>query len=117
MFAPKSSQIREVRSLRLTDKTWEDLGKLAAEQEMTRADLIEEILAPQRRFTDQVTRLAKQVQSLAASLADAQKRIEQLEQAEAKREKAGRMAFAQDPLDAIYNKHYGGDKAKGKSRS
>lgn len=42
-FAPKSSQIREVRSLRLTDKTWKALGEAAELKGITRADLIEEL--------------------------------------------------------------------------
>ncbi len=44
-FAPKSSQIREVRSLRLTNKTWEALGEAAELKGITRADLIEELVA------------------------------------------------------------------------
>ncbi len=42
-FAPKSSQIRGVRSLRLTDKTWKALGEAAELKGITRADLIEEL--------------------------------------------------------------------------
>jgi hypothetical protein len=42
-FAPKSSQIREVRSLRLTSKTWKLLGDTAESRGITRADLIEEL--------------------------------------------------------------------------
>ncbi len=41
-FAPKSDENREVRSLRLTDTTWEKLGELAASRSITRSDLIEE---------------------------------------------------------------------------
>ena len=43
-FAPKSPQTREVRSLRLTDNTWGVLGKVAGSRDITRADLIEEIV-------------------------------------------------------------------------
>lgn len=43
-FAPKSSQIREVRSLRLTDKTWKVLGEAASQKGITRADLVEELV-------------------------------------------------------------------------
>lgn len=42
-FAPKSSQIREVRSLRLTGSTWKILGEAAESKGVTRADLIEEL--------------------------------------------------------------------------
>lgn len=41
-FAAKSDEIRNVRSLRLTDTTWEILGKLANERCITRADLLED---------------------------------------------------------------------------
>ncbi len=44
-FAPKSSQIREVRSIRLTSKTWKTLGDAAESKGITRADLIEELAA------------------------------------------------------------------------
>jgi predicted DNA-binding ribbon-helix-helix protein len=41
-FAAKSDEIRQVRSLRLTDKAWSNLEKLAKLRSITRADLIEE---------------------------------------------------------------------------
>jgi hypothetical protein len=46
-FAVKSDEPRHVRSIRLTDSTWEKLGQLADEKStsercITRADLIEE---------------------------------------------------------------------------
>ena len=41
-FAQKSEEYRHVRSIRLTDKTWDALGKLTEERGITRADLIEE---------------------------------------------------------------------------
>ena len=40
-FTSKSSQFRKVRTVRLTDSTWEKLGQAAAEMGMTRADFIE----------------------------------------------------------------------------
>lgn len=43
-FIQKSSQPRFVRSIRLTDNTWEYLGQLASQQCITRADLIEEFV-------------------------------------------------------------------------
>jgi hypothetical protein len=42
-FAAKSNEIRQVRSIRLTDKAWDNLGKLAELRSITRADLIEEL--------------------------------------------------------------------------
>lgn len=41
-FLPKSEEMRKVRSIRLTDSTWEKLGDLANERSITRADLLEE---------------------------------------------------------------------------
>jgi len=41
-FTSKSEDIRQVRSIRLTDSTWDTLGKLADQRSITRADLIEE---------------------------------------------------------------------------
>jgi predicted DNA-binding ribbon-helix-helix protein len=42
-FAFKSNTHRLVRSIRLTDKTWNILGEIAGSRSITRADLIEEI--------------------------------------------------------------------------
>ena len=41
-FLPKSDENRQVRSIRLTDATWNALGELASDRSITRADLIEE---------------------------------------------------------------------------
>jgi hypothetical protein len=43
-FAAKSAEHREVRSLRLTDSTWEKLGTAANSRCITRADLVEQIV-------------------------------------------------------------------------
>lgn len=40
-FAQKNDEYRSVRSLRLTDSTWETLGSVAQSQGITRADLLE----------------------------------------------------------------------------
>ena len=42
-FAAKSEAHREVRSIRLTDVTWQQLGEVADAQSLTRADLIEHL--------------------------------------------------------------------------
>jgi len=42
-FASKSDEPREVRSIRLTDSTWQKLGEVADLRRITRADLIEEL--------------------------------------------------------------------------
>lgn len=44
-FVPKSNGFRQVRSMRLTDATWEALGNAAESRCITRADLIEEMVA------------------------------------------------------------------------
>lgn len=41
-FTAKSDENREVRSLRLTETTWQRLGELANRRHITRADLIEQ---------------------------------------------------------------------------
>lgn len=41
-FLPKSNDYRQVRSIRLTDSSWEALGELASNRGITRADLLEE---------------------------------------------------------------------------
>ncbi len=43
-FKQKGDQPRKVRSLRLTDQCWEQLGEISETQSLTRADLIEEIV-------------------------------------------------------------------------
>lgn len=43
-FAPKSKEHRYVRSIRLTDTTWEKIGFAADKRRITRADLIEQMV-------------------------------------------------------------------------
>ena len=43
-FSNKSDSDRQVRSIRVTDEIWEKFGKMAAQQGITRADLLEEIV-------------------------------------------------------------------------
>jgi|688.fasta_scaffold969236_1 hypothetical protein len=40
-FAPKSTAERKVRSIRATDRTWDDFGFEADKRRITRADLLE----------------------------------------------------------------------------
>jgi hypothetical protein len=42
-FAPKSSEPRHVRTIRLTDTTWEKIGYAADKRRITRADLVEQM--------------------------------------------------------------------------
>jgi predicted DNA-binding ribbon-helix-helix protein len=44
-FSAKGEERREVRSIRLTDSTWEKLGNIADERGITRADLIEDMMS------------------------------------------------------------------------
>jgi hypothetical protein len=41
-FAPKSDSERKVRSIRATDRTWNDFGFEADKRRITRADLLEQ---------------------------------------------------------------------------
>ena len=43
-FTLKANQPRQVRSIRLTAKTWEILGEIAHQRGITRADLIENLI-------------------------------------------------------------------------
>ncbi len=43
-FIQKSDEPRKVRSVRLTDVAWNELGRIANERDITRADLIEELI-------------------------------------------------------------------------
>ena len=43
-FTLKSHQKRKMRSLRLTDQTWEKIGAIAQSRGLTRADLIEDLV-------------------------------------------------------------------------
>lgn len=42
-FAPKSNEPRHVRTIRLTDTTWEKMGYAADKRCITRADLVEQM--------------------------------------------------------------------------
>ena len=44
-FSNKSDSDRQVRSIRVTDEIWEKFGEMAAQRSITRADLLEEIVA------------------------------------------------------------------------
>ncbi|MEB3358612.1 MAG: hypothetical protein VKK04_17940 [Synechococcales bacterium] len=43
-FQPKSDEDRKVRSIRATDSAWESLGDLAESHNMSRADLVEQLV-------------------------------------------------------------------------
>lgn len=72
-FASKSSQIREVRSVRLTNRTWKVLGDVAESKNITRADLIEEWVdsgAIDQSNCNEVEKLKAEIAELAAEKAD-----------------------------------------------
>jgi|GEM_PF-2858916 archaellum component FlaC len=69
-FAPKSSERREVRTLRVTDKTWQVLGGIAQSMDITRADLFEELVASGAieqwgSVKNEIEHLKKELQELA----------------------------------------------------
>lgn len=45
LFTQIGDEQRKVRSLRLTDTTWDTLGRIAESKKATRADLVEELSA------------------------------------------------------------------------
>ena len=53
-FAPKSNEPRHVRTIRLTDTTWEKMGYVADKRRITRADLVEQ-MAEDGLFNDEPT--------------------------------------------------------------
>jgi hypothetical protein len=55
-FANKGEEKREVRSIRLTDSTWEKLGELATKRGITRADLIEEMMDTSNQPPDSINK-------------------------------------------------------------
>lgn len=116
-FASKSSQPREVKSLRVTDETWTELGDLANLQGVTRADLVEQwvaqfkeleaqkksVLDENEELKHQVAVLAEQLATVQLTLAQTQEKLSQMESAQEK---------VTDPLDRIYDKWYGNGQKK-----
>jgi len=60
-FALKNKEYRLVRSLRLTDSTWEKLGTAAQLSGMTRADWLEELIRKDEQLKPSNTRLEEAV--------------------------------------------------------
>jgi macrodomain Ter protein organizer (MatP/YcbG family) len=59
-FIQKSDEPRLVRSIRLTDLTWQTIGRAASRQEMTRADLLEQLVEDGFFSTDTFERRLEQ---------------------------------------------------------
>ena len=51
-FTNKSDSDRRVRSIRVTDETWEKFGDMAAQRSITRADLLEEMIKEDYKMVD-----------------------------------------------------------------
>ena len=67
-FQNKSESERKVRSIRATDDVWEKLGKMANQQCITRADLLEEIVNDNRVIhSDKNTQLLEEALELKAN--------------------------------------------------
>ena len=68
-FKNKSEAKRKVRSIRATDDVWEKLGKIANQQRITRADLLEKIVNNNRviRSEDKSIKLLKEALKLKAN--------------------------------------------------
>jgi hypothetical protein len=60
-FALKNEEHRLVRSLRLTDSTWESLGVAAQSLEITRADLLEQLVRKNAHFLLSNTRRREEI--------------------------------------------------------
>lgn len=60
-FIRKNDAYRSVRSLRLTDSTWEALGAAAESLGITKADLLEQIFRSNNYFSPSITRLAEAI--------------------------------------------------------
>lgn len=75
-FSNKSDCNRQVRSIRVTDEIWQEFGKLAVQQSITRADLLEEMVknSSQLFSSDQVVTLLQGALNLKANAGGAIKR-------------------------------------------
>ena len=74
-FQNKSETERKVRSIRTTDDVWENLGKIANQQCITRADLLEIIVNKNRVLhSDKNIQLLKEALKLKANAGGAIKK-------------------------------------------
>ncbi|GFE72305.1 hypothetical protein [Chroococcus sp. FPU101] len=63
-FVLKGEEERKVRTVRLTDSTWNKLGEMAKQRCITRTELIEELL---EQNNDEVIRILKEALTLKAN--------------------------------------------------
>ena len=75
-FINKSDSDRRVRSIRVTDEVWKKFGQMAAQQSITRADLLEEIVKEGNGLVDisQVVLILKEALRLKANAGGAIKK-------------------------------------------
>lgn len=52
-FKAKAEVPREVRSIRLTNQAWENLGRVAKREEITKADLLEKLFSSDKEVENQ----------------------------------------------------------------
>ena len=76
-FDSKSDSKRKVRTIRVTDKVWNEFGKMASQQSITRADLLEQIIVSDRvilRNNDEVVEVLNEALKLKANAGGAIKK-------------------------------------------
>lgn len=66
-FILKGKEERKVRTVRLTDTTWNNLEKVAQKRCITRTELIEELLEQDNKVRDEVIRILTEALTLKAN--------------------------------------------------
>ena len=73
-FDKKSDAGRKVRSIRVTDETWEKFGEMANQQSITRADLLEQMVNNQASLSSDQIKILKEALKLKANAGGAIKK-------------------------------------------
>ena len=75
-FDSKSDSKRKVRTIRVTDKVWNEFGEMAFQRSITRADLLEQIVVSNRVIlcNDEVVEVLNEALKLKANAGGAIKR-------------------------------------------
>lgn len=66
-FVLKGEEERKVRTVRLTDSTWNKLGEMASRRCITRTELIEELLTQADKDVSEVVQILKEALTLRAN--------------------------------------------------
>lgn len=66
-FVLKGEEERRVRTVRLTDTTWNRLGEIAKQRSITRTDVIEELLNQDNKDINKVIEVLKKALTLKAN--------------------------------------------------